>query len=82
MRGFALQFRADRRIKNARKAGSYRQGDNEMTKIAKDKVEAFYRGAKDFDAGRRTCPFKVAHKVEAWVEGWKCAQFQYFIRRA
>jgi len=53
-----------------------------MSKIAKDNVEAFYRGAKDFNGGRRNCPFKVAHKVEAWVDGWKCAQVQYFIRRA
>lgn len=45
--------------------------------MGKQMADAFYRGFDDFNRGLTICPFKVAHKVEAWVDGWKTAKNTY-----
>ncbi len=43
----------------------------QISRIAIDNLLAFERGQEDHKRGLRVCPFKVQHKVEAWLDGWK-----------
>jgi len=48
-----------------------------VDEMGKQMADAFYRGFDDFNRGLTVCPFKIAHKVEAWVDGWKTAKHTY-----
>lgn len=45
--------------------------------LAMQNVTAFERGQKDFQKGRRNCPFTVRHRQEAWRDGWLTEQSMY-----